>query len=119
MVFTEESINEIATDMDEIWHWLSDNEISVKFYGLENYAERFWEREKNYPDGWVDCYAKIIVGRNVYVSDVEFILVPNDGINDKCLSINITDRDEGRLLAKKLFDTSDDGLYQMLKEGLS
>lgn len=118
MTFTEESINGIAIDMSDEWQWMSENEISVKFYGLEDYAERFWQRQEKYPDGWIDCYAMIVVGREIYVKYVEFILVANDGTNDKCLHIDSFNEKEGHLLAKKLFDTSETGLYEMLKEGL-
>jgi hypothetical protein len=118
MVFTEESITGIAIDMGDEWQWMSENEISVKFYGLEDYAERFWEREKNCPDGWIDCYAKIVVGRDIYVKNVEFILVPNNDTNDKCLNISIVNRDEGKMIAKELFETSNDGLFELLKEGV-
>ena len=119
MTFTEERINGIAIDMDDEWQWMSENEISVKFYGLEDFAERFWERGMNYPDGWIDCYARIIVGREIYVKNIEYILVTNNDTQDRCLHIDMLSEKEGKLIARKLFDTSNDGLYQMLKEGLT
>lgn len=118
MTFSEERINEISIDLSDEWQWISANEILVKFYGLEDYAERFWQRKENCPDGWIDCYAVIVVGREIYVRYVEFILVTNNDTPDKYLQIDSFNDKEERLIAKKLFETSNNGLHEMLTESL-
>lgn len=120
MTFDEERIKNIAVAMDDEWQYLDDDiGLSVMFYGLEDYPERFWQREERYPDGWVDCYAEILIdGSNkAYVRKIEFVLITNDSDNHEfCLSIIIADKKESRLLADKLFETSDGGLQQMIDD---
>ena len=120
MTFTEESINGIAIDMSDEWQWMSENEISVKFYGLEDYAERFWQRHEKYPDGWIDCYAFIVLNEynERYVREIEFLLRTNDGTEDRYLMIKLNYNQESRMIASMLCETSNGGLVDMLKEGL-
>ena len=62
MTFTEESIKGISIDMEDEWEYMeNDTVLSAKFYGLEDYAERFWQREEYFPDGWIDIYAKVVI----------------------------------------------------------
>lgn len=121
MTFTEESINGIAIDMEDDWKYdNNDTEIVCKFFGLEDFAERFFERGDKYPDGWIDCYAFIVLNEynERYVRKIEFLLRTNDGTEDRYLMVKLNYSQESRMIASMLFDTSDNGLYEMLKEDL-
>lgn len=116
MTFSEESINNIAIDMADEWEYgNNDTEINCKFYGLEDYAERWFQRGDNYPDGWLDCYAIIVLNGNNerYVRQIEFVLVTNDDTQDRYLTISMCNDREGRMIASKLYETSHGGLEQM------
>lgn len=119
MTFSEEKIKEISIDMDDEWQYMeNDTVLSVKLYGLEEYAERFWQRKENYPDGWIDVYAQVVINEpnEPYVKQIEFVLITNNDTQDRYLTISFYEDMESRMIADKLFATSHGGLQQMVDD---
>ena len=116
MTFLEKDINTISIDMYDEWQYEEDdNTVSVKFYGLEEYIERFFNMTREeYPDSWIDCYATSDRKKKI-VTQLEFDCVYNDpDLDERGIGIMLCPY-EGALFYNRLVDTSNGGLVEFFK----
>lgn len=116
MTFLESDIKEISIDMHDEWQYDEDDDtVSVKFYGLEEYIERFFNMTREeYPDSWIDCYATIDRKKKI-VTQLEFDCVYNDlDLDERGIGIMLCPH-EGALFYNRLVETSNGGLVEFFK----
>lgn len=116
MTFLERDIKEISIDMHDEWQYDEDDDtVSVKFYGLEEYIERFFNMTReDYTSSWIDCYA-IIDKKKKIVTQLEFVCVYNEpDLDERGIGIRLCPC-EGALFYNRLVDTSNGGLVEFFK----
>lgn len=113
MTFLERDIKVISIDIHDEWQYDEDDDtVSVKFYGLEEYIERFFNMtRKEYTSSWIDCYA-IIDKKKKIVTQLEFVCVYNEpDLDERAIGIMLCPY-EGTLFYSRLVDTSNGGLVE-------
>lgn len=117
MTFLESDIKEISIDMNDEWQYEEDDDtVSVKFYGLEEYIERFFNMTREeHTSSWIDCYA-IIDREKKIVTQLEFDCVYNEpDLDERGIGIMLCPY-EGTLFYNRLVDTSHGGLVEFFRE---
>lgn len=109
MTFTNEEISEMDVDINDDWQCPDEgsticNVMVLISDELEKRICKFfgYDYEKDMPDGWVDCYAKIDVVETTVKSMLFYVITNNDDIYDRELILEISNIPEQRAIYEQL-----------------